>query len=273
MIYYRILSKLLFIPLILFQTEYYSEIESNAGKFKKFEDKLFDKYSYYFTDRYLLISEFLKGRVFNGRKMKPFVKIPPLVDPGLFNRLEKKRENNFVFCATTPYLEVIFFVIDAFELLEDNTFKLILIVNGDEHGKEKLKQRIQKSKKSNNILQLSKLPYDKLLNYYLNAAALLIPLRPIIQDEARFPQKIAEYSISGSPIITTKHGEVVNYFEDNVSALIAEKYDLSLFSKKMEYVIKCPEQSKKIGEKGKEIGMKFFNYKHYSQPLNNLLSN
>ena len=271
LIYYRFLSKIFFIPLVLFQTEFYSEIERNAGIFEKIGDKLFDKYSYYLTDKYLLISEFLISKVFYQRKVKPYVKIPPLIDPGLFNNLEKKGENNFVFCATTPYMEVIFFVIEAFELLEDSTFKLVLIVNGDEQSKEKLKKRIQKSKKNQNILQLSKLPYETLLDYYLNAAALLIPLRPIIQDEARFPQKISEYSISGSPIITTKHGEVVNYFEDNISALIAEKYDIALFSKKMEYVIKCPEQAKKIGIKGKEIGMKYFNYKQYSKTLHDFL--
>ena len=117
------------------------------------------------------------------------------------------------------------------------------------------------------------MPYETLLNYYLNASALLIPLRPNIQDKARFPQKISEYVISGNPIITTKYGEVINYFEDSVNALIADEYDVNLFSKKMEYIIKYPEKSLEIGLGGKEVGMKYFNYKNYSSSLYNLLVN
>ena len=86
---YRLVTKLIFTPLVLIQNEYFSEINRNIGKFKKYQDKLFDKYSYYFTDKYILISEYLISKIFNNRKNKPYLKIPPLVHPGLFNVLKE----------------------------------------------------------------------------------------------------------------------------------------------------------------------------------------
>ena len=270
LVYYRIISKILFIPIVLNQTEYFSEINRNKSLLKRFQDYLFDKYSFLFTDGYLLISEFLISKVIKGRTSKPFLKIPPLVDPNLFTNLIKESNDSFVFCASTAYLDVILFVIDSFELVENDKFKLILIVNGETNELVKLKEEIEKCKKKSLIIHLENLPYKKLLKHYLDATALLIPLRPIIQDKARFPQKIAEYLISGNPILTTNNGEVVNYFINNINAIIVDEYDVYQYSIAMSKIINNMDKAKEIGQKGKEIGLKYFNYSSYSKSLNKL---
>ena len=90
---------------------------------------------------------------------------------------------------------------------------------------------------------------------YKNATGLLIPLRPNIQDEARFPHKFGEYLISGNPVITTNYGEVKYYFKDMVNALIAEIYDEKAFAEKMYYVITNPSECSIIGQNGKKVAL------------------
>ncbi|NJK98319.1 MAG: glycosyltransferase family 4 protein [Chloroflexia bacterium] len=105
-----------------------------------------------------------------------------------------------------------------------------------------------------------------MVNKYRNACALLIPLRDTLQDNARFPQKIAEYCAAKRPIISTRIGEVAYYFDDN-SAILAERYNINDFSEKLVYVIQNPEKCEQIAINSYEIGKKYFDYKSYALPL------
>ena len=101
--------------------------------------------------------------------------------------------------------------------------------------------------------------------------ALLIPLRPTIQDEARFPHKIGEYLASGNPVIATNYGEIKYYFEDKKNMLIADDYDIKKFAAKMKYVLEFPNEAKVIGLKGKEVALENFNYKTFGAKIDNFL--
>ena len=90
-------------------------------------------------------------------------------------------------------------------------------------------------------------------NYYKNAKALLIPLRPITQDEARFPHKIGEYLASGNPAISTNYGEIKHYFKDQETMLIADSYQINDFAGKMQYILDFPGGSKKKSAKRVKI--------------------
>lgn len=102
---------------------------------------------------------------------------------------------------------------------------------------------------------------------YKNACGLLIPLRPTVQDRARFPHKIGEYVASGNPVVTTNYGEITKYFKDGESALIARNYDIAEFSRKMEFIISNPEKAQEIGWKGKQVGLDNFDYKQYGHRI------
>ena len=115
------------------------------------------------------------------------------------------------------------------------------------------------------------MPDKSLAELYVNAVGMLIPLRPTIQDEARFPHKIGEYCASGNPIITTNYGEIKSYFVDGKSALIAEHYDVQEFADKMLYVISNPEKANEIGENGKRVGLINFNYEDCGKKIKKLI--
>src|SRR5690606_14287814 len=119
-------------------------------------------------------------------------------------------------------------------------------------------ERINASSKKPCIKVFSKLPYSELVALYLNAKAVLIPLRNNLQDIARFPHKTGEYCASGRPIVATNIGEFKNYFTDEVNALLAEDYDVDMYAEKLRFVIENPEKAEEIGRKAYETGKREF---------------
>ena len=114
---------------------------------------------------------------------------------------------------------------------------------------------------------LSDLSYEDLIGYYKNAKALLIPLQDNLQDKARFPFKIGEYTAAGRPIITSDSGAIVEYFEDGKNALLAKTGDINDFSAKLNFILENPDKAEQIGLNGHALGQQRFNYKSYTSTL------
>ena len=186
--------------------------------------------------------------------------------------LPKKKEKYFLFCGAAGYFEVIIFIIRSFELLENSDYQLKLIISGNKEHLEIVENAIMLSEKSDLIQIMSNLEYSQLQKYYMNATALLIPLRNTLQDKARFPHKIGEYLATKNPLITTKIGEIPLYLKHLDNAFVCENYDENEFSDMMAFVINNPELSNEIGQKGYKTGFKYFNYCNYGKPLIDFLS-
>jgi glycosyltransferase involved in cell wall biosynthesis len=220
----------------------------------------------------LPISEYLISHVKSVSKNKPIFKLPPLFDFNLVGNDHSSDQPFFLFCGSAGFHDVVVFIIESFEILDDPDFYLYLVISGDPIELNRLRKRIDSSKKNNKIKLLSDLSFQKLISLYLQAKGLLIPLRSNLRDSARFPQKIAEYVASGNPVISTNEGEMKHYFSDGISALLAQKYDISLFSEKMKFVVSNPELAAKIGEHGKKIGLDHFHYETYKERLPHFLT-
>ena len=140
-----------------------------------------------------------------------------------------------------------------------------LVVNGSEQEVMILSNLVNRSSVSGRIMIDSNLTNEALKKQYASALALLIPLRPGIQDKARFPHKIGEYLAAGRPIITTNYGEITHYFKDMDNALVADTCDVNEYSKKMSIACKSENQDelKAIGTRGKKTGQKYFDYRQH----------
>ena len=114
-----------------------------------------------------------------------------------------------------------------------------------------------------NIMIISNLLYADLIAHYKSAKALLIPLRNTIQDTARFPHKISEYTASQAVIISTNYGEIQYYFNDGLNAIISDKYSIKMFSAKIDWVLDNENSLKSIKERSYSLGNKYFNYISY----------
>lgn len=273
-LYYVLLSKLFGFKTVLNYVEYYTAFHKRRFQFRqKINDRLFDNYAPRIVDSVFLISEYLNDHIKKIAPEKKVFKIPGLTDFDKYCVVPSiQSEPYFLFCGDASYKEIVFFIIDSYSLVKTTKpYYLYLVVSGRENDIEQVKQYAEKLNSSGTLKIFSRLPEAQLYSLYKNAKALLIPLRPTIQDTARFPHKTGEYMASGNPVISTNYGEMQFYFKDKENLLLADSYDKNQFAEKMQFVIDNPIVSKEIGVKGKEIAAELFEYKRQSPRINKFL--
>jgi len=91
------------------------------------------------------------------------------------------------------------------------------------------KEMFNTIKYTNAIILYNNIPYATLISLYKSADLLIIPLRNNIQDVARFPHKVSEYTASKRPLISSKIGELKHYFVNKESALLAVEYSVNMY--------------------------------------------
>jgi glycosyltransferase involved in cell wall biosynthesis len=273
-VYYWLLSKIFRFYVVMNYVEFNSSMPVRTGFKNRINDFFFDNYSFYFVDIVLPISEFLIERVQKRFPHKPYLKLTPMSDFKRFNIPKKKVDRPyFALCASALYLDVILFSMRAFELLYNRIrdVSLYLIVGGNKKDMDLLRREVAQLNCRENIKIFLNISDEELNEIYINAVGLLIPLRPSIVDRARFPYKIAEYTATGNPIITTNYGEVKNYFKDGKTAYIAEDYDPTKYSQKMEFVIQNPDLASQVGLNGKSLALAEFNSEIFGEKLRDLI--
>lgn len=268
---YKIFSLLLHFPIVLNRVESFSSFPNRNKKFQRINDKLFEKFSTQIADAIIPISDFIENQALLTSSGKPILKIPVLYDFKQPRSTGNSTSRNFVYCGAAGYFEVIEFIIKAFEELNDETHNLIFICNGTKAQLENIRTAINKSPQKTCIRHYSDLDYEDLMRHYMDATALLIPLRKTTQDKARFPQKIAEYTATGNPIVSTRWGEVETYFEDGVNAFLTNDYDVLQYAEKLKFIAQNPETAKQVGIRGRQTGMQYFHYENYSEALLQLI--
>lgn len=269
--YYYVLSKIFGFKVIVDYTELGSSWNIRQDFFEKFESN-----SPNYLNGAICISDYLVNQVYQKNPSLPIIKIPAICDLEKIEKIIPEKIDSskyFLFCGTLFYLEVIEFILDSFVRCETTGIFLYLIVNGSDQQHAKLRAILEKYPKKENVKIFSDLKYSELISLYKNALALLIPLRPTLQDIARFPHKIGEYTSTGKPIITTNVGEISNYFINMQDALICEGYDSNEFSQKMKFVMDNNFEAKEIGEKGKIIAIQNFDYHVIGEKLTEFLTN
>ncbi len=273
---YRIYSKLLGFPIAYNYGEWASAIEHRRGLRNRINDYFYDKWLVPSMDAALPISEVLIENFETVAPGKPTFKIPILADFDKFGVTPKTPERPyFAYCGALDYRELIDFTLTAFDNLTDKPEVEIHMAlgGGSQADYDDLMDFIIKMKKGDRVKIFRNVPHYKIPDLYAPAIGLLIPMRDTLQDAARFPHKIGEYVASGNPMISSNFGEVTYYFKDEENGLIADAYDIAQFTEKMQFVLDNPEKAKAIGQRGKEMGLKEFNFLHYGKGLRSFLGN
>jgi len=271
--YYYFLTRFLRIKLVYDYVEYMSSLEDRTIKIAS-ANKSFDTEFIHYADSLIVISYFLADHVKQVAPDLPFIIIPPIIDFEKFEKTYRKplEKNYLLYCGSTQYFDVIEFIIGAYQLSRAprEEVLLILIVNGDD---SKIKTLQEKSKNLPHVIIKSGLSYSDLIGYYKSARALLIPLQDNLQDKARFPFKISEYTAAARPIITSNFGAVSHYFQHQENALLSIPGDQTDFAANLNFLFDNPEAAEQIALEGYKKGLQYFNYKGYSAALANAITN
>jgi glycosyltransferase involved in cell wall biosynthesis len=270
LLWYFLISRILGFRIYLHYVEFRSKVPGRPLT-EKINHQLFDRYAFRFLDGILPISNLLEKHVLGITPSLPSFKIPTLVDFSLFDPVEKGNGHYFLFCGSADYSEIILFIIRCFEMVVHPEFRLKLITNGSKEGLNTVRTAVAASPKGGLIDVLTNIPYPELIENYCNATSLLIPLRNTLQDEARFPHKIGEYTASSKPIITTDSGEIRYYFRHGENALIAEHMEEKRYSDLMNDVISNNGRAVTIGTQGYLTGKNFFDHIRVTGDLHNFL--
>lgn len=242
----------------------------HTNYFWKIEAYLKDKTFGYFLNAIFPIGHYLQQKALKFQK--PMLLVPVLAS------FERKINNcpqkdHFTFCGHAAYLIRNQIILDAFKeviKLHPN-IKLILILVGAESQKNEIKKILQNKNINNSVEIKSKLPQNELYSIYDSSLGLLIPLDPnSLQDKARFSQKIAEYTASHRPIITSNVGEIPYYFKNNESAIIVP-FTPKGYAEGMLSLIEDIDNNNIIGENGYQVGYLNFNYKKAGNNIKNFL--
>lgn len=273
---YKIYSLLIGFPIVLNFVEMASAMKGRERTLTRINDRIFDNHIVKIVDGALPISEKLMSYYNSISPTKPSLKLPILCDFEKFKQTPRSATDIiFLYCGAASYFELVEFVLDVFDQLdnlESNVF-LELILGGDQAELKRVERRIEKAKNKERIRTTTNVLHSEIPRHYCNASALLIPLRPSPQDEARFPHKIGEYLASARPMITTAFGEINHYdFIDGETALVADDYNIISFAEKMRFILENPEKSKEIGVKGRQMGLDNFDYSTHGRKLMNFLS-
>ena len=231
----------------------------HTGKIDRYyNDPLYTSTFGYFVHALLPISEYIIDKCKHFKK--PYFKLPALAD---FPTSQPEKIDDgqfFLYCAQAGYFRIAKFIIDAYRLYRDNGghYTLTMVLAGTKPCIDKVSQYVSSLQLEKSVNIETKLPYEILLSRYRSASALLIPLDPDYeQDSARFPQKIAEYTASFSPIISTDIGEIKSYFSND--NCIKADFTEESFSRSFAWIEANPDKAKEIGRNGYALGNEKFN--------------
>ena len=278
LLYYRTLSKVFGFKLIIQYVELRSAISNDRNFLFKWNNRMFDCYCHKFCDGAIAISEYLKNHLAEKNPDLPIIKVPALCDFDEFASIPTAANTEgpyLMYCGTIEYYQVVEFIVDLFGRLKQEALfsgYLILVVSGGNEEKMSALKTMIVAKGLRQYVQIkSNIEYSDLINLYRNAKMLFIPLRKTLQDIARFPHKIGEYTAAKRPVVSTNIGEVAYYLDDMRSALLADNFDLDAYCKKLRTVIADDDLLNEIGSNGYRIGFEHFHYKNYETPLFDLL--
>lgn len=271
LLFYSLLSKGFKFKTILHYVEFRSKVK-NRNWLHRFNDLLFDRWAVHLCDKIIPISTTLNNHILSLQPTAQTLIIPPICDFKYFETINPEQSDTryFVFCASKSYDEVFLFIIECFlQLSHLYEINLHLVING-EILNQKVKQLLDLHK--DRIFVFSNLEYKQLISKYKGSLAQLIPLRNTIQDSARFPQKICEFLASNRPIITTGIGEINHYFTDQLNAIVADDFEISNYSDKMEWALTNPDQLQRITNTSYILGYTHFDIQSYASKIQNFLS-
>jgi glycosyltransferase involved in cell wall biosynthesis len=279
LLYYRTLSKLFGFKLIIQYVELRSAIPNDRSFLFKWNNRMFDLYCHKFCDGAIAISEYLKKYLAQKNPDLPIIKVPALCDFDEFASISpavNTEDPYLMYCGTIEYHEVAEFIVDLFGRLKTEALfsgNLVLVVSGGTEAKiSALKTMIVAKGLGQYVKIKSNIEYSDLINLYRNAKMLFIPLRKTLQDIARFPHKIGEYTAAKRPVVSTNIGEVAYYLDDMQSAVLADEFNLDAYCSKLRTVIADDDLLNEIGSNGYRIGFEHFHFKNYEAPLLDFLN-
>lgn len=129
--------------------------------------------------------------------------------------------------------------------------------SGQEFGNKNL---VKELGIENKVVFTGIIPAEQIPQVLMNAEVLALDRPDNLQAKHGFPTKLGEYLLTGNPVVVTTVGDIPGFLKDGESAIFAKPDDPESFSSKLSWALSHKDEGRSIGERGKEVALKEFNY-------------
>lgn len=207
-------------------------------------------------------------------KYKPtssIIKIPILINPIPEEKIKAPFENSIYILHTgtlTENKDGILGIIEAFSMaIKKLECSVRLVITGNlDHSPQKndIIGLIRKYNLQNAVEFTGYISNERIMDLQSNCSLVIINKYDTFQNKYCFSTKLAEYLNYARTVISTNIGESANYLINDKNAYIVEAGNPQLIADKIIEALKNREKSIKIGNEGRKLVLKEFNYLHQS---------
>lgn len=272
-----ILTKIWGNKLIIERTEYPRNCRNSSQFGKKVNVGIIRLH--YLADGFMVISKALQD--YYSALNKNIFLLPVSIDPLIYKNIETKE-------ITEQYIAVVFNVhnrdciedtVSAYKIYRENNptaYRLKLIGNFDllcsMHPKcREIIRYIEEHGLTNHIDFTGRIESNEVRVLLKNAKCLLTTAREYVSGG--FPTKLAEYLLSGVPVVATAAGEIGDYLTNNETVFLTPPADVYAIAQKLLFVQNNRKKALEIAANGLEYTKKVFNAETYIDDLLLFLNN
>lgn len=245
-------------------------------RFESLNEFCLKKIVYPYIDGFIVISQPLVDYTTRyGKHGVVICKVPILVDYHYYQKQSVMATYNCPYIINTATIndhkDGIINVFKAFSLVIKKGYKIHFYLTSTKAPSalsEQINLIMSENNLEANITFLGELSEESLLTYQANCSLVVLNKINSDQNKYNFATKLGEYMALGKPIITTKVGEVKNYLKDNISCIYIDPSDPEEISKAIIRLLDDSEFARRIGEEGRKIAEKEFDYKAHSEKIN-----
>jgi glycosyltransferase involved in cell wall biosynthesis len=263
---FLLISKILRVRIFRIVTDNY-EAKSIAPAWWKKPKLIFYSLQIRFLDKYMdgliVLSKFLQNRAMENKVVpERILLIPHFIDLSQSGPTEKDESCIRIGFSGSATIEKGFFdLIEAYLILHKKFSNSVLIITG------KLPDKIVSDMEpllidlKNGIKLTGYLAQDE-LNQMLRSCDILVnPTRNSKRGQAAFPTKLGEYFATSNPVVSTRTGDIINYFTDKKELVLVEPDSPQSIVDGITFIISNKELAIDIGKNGFKWGKNNLDYR------------
>lgn len=272
-ILFFLVSRILHIPYLQEKSEF-PFVLNKKTYFGKLYSRIYVNYFYKFFDGMIIMTsalmEYFRPLV---RQDARLLHVPMTVEGERFfsGKTHSAISDYVAYCGPSPGdRDGVPILVEAFKIIAGKypALKLYLIgLNDDNDEWKDLVDKIDKLGLKERVILVGRILREEIPEY-MNGARILALARPLnFESAGNFPTKLGEYLSTGNPVVVTRVGEVPLYLEHRINAFLCEPGDPKAFSEQMDAVLSDPVFAARVGQEGRALALKTFDYRVQSRRM------
>lgn len=201
----------------------------------------------------------------------PVLRIPAVSssDMQVANAADRPARPRVVLACSPDYRGRIMFLLHAMERVWEERDCDLFVAGFDESDPRAawLESEPAYVRNKGRITLAGHLDAEALAQRYASAAVLAAPLDDNERSAMAFPTKVAEYLMTGRPVVTSEVGDAGRMLRESGGAYLAPAGDCESFADCLLEILADPEKAEEVGRRGRETALRHLDASCYGEPL------